>query len=886
MPVNTLDVHTAYGGIFKIDELRFNDPALKLSKEPVENTVSEQLPVPEHNSIDLVNEMRSVVDKVVSISRGGISKGDVDDALTTAGVVSKKDIEAVQSAIRESAKAMAKLDSMTLKALLGSVNKEKGPVNVAIDACCTASEKLLTLLNSCGDNQAGRDKLEALILRIDARASELTTLMSRLDEINSADKTKNTSEFKKISGMQFRDAFAAMQTAVMHGNDRIFKGEGFAELSMRFHELGQQVDSGTFDKDALAASVKKFRAEVQNNGYIGADVRALLVKNINEMEQRLGDVGLSALDIARRNFAYGFFPDPKIPPYFDKNHPLYKDLPIALKKLEPFMEESQKFMKRARDLVTEGYSQEKYEALKNEINKSQEKLRALGNSTGEIKKAFRSFADMTVVKKGYPEIASELREIAKDFNPMRFLRERGASALNSFKTCWLIKDFVDNRAVSGKFSLTNADIAKIVKEGRLTETIEAGINGATEEMLEKDFTKEKLVSSSVLGKGSVNEVKKIAYRADNGEIRNLVFKSEGISYVGLRTLVLGQYGAYDKYQQTAKLNFASSKTAEFLGTPEVITKTTVGVLDGNYGIFMEYAPGMEGESLLKYSTMPPELKSIRNKGYDPNDTGQHLLIGSLAKGYTDLQWNDLLAGQGDRHCGNYKINIENGKCRVIGLDNDMCFSKNRSGLSKFKINKNQQELFNEYYERYFCAMHGYKSRKLKNPDSAESKEYQQAREKSVREIDDKYIEVDLGAEDVDPALMTACAEVIGFKSVLPPPYMSMSMYEKLNDAENIRKMTDMWKLSLDPESADNAVARLGEMQALAEKYKNEGRILSDNRWGDGDVIAKLSKTPPLKNSGLGNDVNTVDAYSWFMSIPSFLARDASKLFDKGIKGEF
>ena len=70
-----------------------------------------------------------------------------------------------------------------------------------------------------------------------------------------------------------------------------------------------------------------------------------------------------------------------------------------------------------------------------------------------------------------------------------------------------------------------------------------------------------------------------------------IFKPEAPGRQGLEGLQLSK-GSYKDTQLVAQLNMSAQKTADAFGLGDVMTKTSVGAHDGQFGLFMEKAPGV------------------------------------------------------------------------------------------------------------------------------------------------------------------------------------------------------------------------------------------------------------------------------------------------------
>lgn len=165
-----------------------------------------------------------------------------------------------------------------------------------------------------------------------------------------------------------------------------------------------------------------------------------------------------------------------------------------------------------------------------------------------------------------------------------------------------------------------------------------------------------------LGKGAFNTVYLAKYKTGGGDYEG-VFKPISPPDRSRTTPVERGWTAYeigiDPYNpQTALRNLGTCAVAKELGF-DVVPHTEIGMRDKpngdkELGIIMSKAPGK------------PAMKA------DPKLFER----GDVRREIVKLQLLDHLVGQGDRHCNNYFVSIENGKAVVTGIDNDQCLGKN------------------------------------------------------------------------------------------------------------------------------------------------------------------------------------------------------------------
>jgi len=152
----------------------------------------------------------------------------------------------------------------------------------------------------------------------------------------------------------------------------------------------------------------------------------------------------------------------------------------------------------------------------------------------------------------------------------------------------------------------------------------------------------------------------------------------------------------EKSQMVAGLNLASQKTAGLLELDDVVVKTSVGSHNGSFGIFMEKAKGGDAESWrLRYKPgafpqgpfSPSQVKALADDDYAK-------VVGGLMRQSNRLEWFDLITGQGDRHGGNYFVEVDP-KDFIVTLK-----AKNRVyGEAEWNDREKQKEIFRDPAEK-------------------------------------------------------------------------------------------------------------------------------------------------------------------------------------------
>ena len=162
--------------------------------------------------------------------------------------------------------------------------------------------------------------------------------------------------------------------------------------------------------------------------------------------------------------------------------------------------------------------------------------------------------------------------------------------------------------------------------------------------------------------GQVNTVSKLVY---GDETR--VFKPEGLT-TSSNANQIGICGIDKNAPRFGNRNIATKAMSDVLGG-STIPDSCFTVHDGQIGLLMEMAHGQE-------------MAEFKQTGFDPSPPSAEL-VASLHSQLNELEWTDMLTGQGDRHHGNYKIDTAGGGVKIVGIDNDFCFGKNQTHYAEY-----------------------------------------------------------------------------------------------------------------------------------------------------------------------------------------------------------
>jgi hypothetical protein len=162
--------------------------------------------------------------------------------------------------------------------------------------------------------------------------------------------------------------------------------------------------------------------------------------------------------------------------------------------------------------------------------------------------------------------------------------------------------------------------------------------------------------------GAVNKVSKLVY---GDETR--IFKPEGLTTDSKANLI-NNLGIDRSAPRFGNRNVATKVMSSVLGGC-VIPDACYTVHDGKVGLLMEMAPGQE-------------VKDFKKAGFNPKPPSEDV-VASLHGQLNELEWTDMLTGQGDRHDGNYMIDAGADSIKITGIDNDFCFGEKQTDYKKY-----------------------------------------------------------------------------------------------------------------------------------------------------------------------------------------------------------
>ena len=303
---------------------------------------------------------------------------------------------------------------------------------------------------------------------------------------------------------------------------------------------------------------------------------------------------------------------------------------------------------------------------------------------------------------------------------------------------------------------------------------------------------------------------------------------------------VGGTTAYGKRERMMSLNAAACKMAGTLGCGTLVPKVRPIVHKGRFGMAMDLAEGIEmfefagKESSPGGITMAQVCASLKSQ--DPAARKLALqAAGELLQKVTDLSWLDLLCGQGDRHSGNYLVQVDGatGSASVTAIDNDMSFPRYRTGLTRFSLDSGSVRAFEDQFKG-----------QLRNGPLP-----------GVKRKEDGTLEVDVALAPYDVVAWLRSHKGLNSFGQLPA-VMSESMYKRLMDLDDEQiAVIKADLLGQMPEPNAQATAdRLKELRAAAKSYEASGKVVADGDWMNRDVRDRI-RDNTAKNDWLASEGN-------------------------------
>ncbi len=766
-------------------------------------------------------------------------------------------------------------------------------VQEAIKAQLDLADKLTEL---AGKLSSGCEAVEALRDRALARATEINCVALELADISERRAKNEAVDARSEQKLNETAAKLLPEKALsMHGNDEAIAAveKNLAPLMCRVAAIKAGAESGT---GVNFSEAKKIIAEIDlaksalneaakdgikyDNGVWRPNAK-FLESVVKMLDETAADVHAltdnfvrKALECVKDQYIYDFtnvklLDEKSMSPRCAEFFAEYKDEISAAKK----MAKAYADLRTAMDRLCANPTRDNLKALSSAVD-AVEKTRkknaydisscnylitnlnilfghAKGKMSVEIAQKIMSFS---------PDESKELEDIARELAPDRLgtLIARVDPLARMLERCKYVMNVAGNGPEAK--ALESDKLLDLAVKGKLPLATVVGARawGATEDMVDIDITDANLVSCVPLGAGEGNEVFKCTYRFPDGTEKNYVFKGEREGQVALGSLQGGKCG-YSNLQSVVHLNAASRKAAVLLGTPNIVVDARVGCLHNRFGLFMELAPGasfddinkkdkslsnknligknkpnLDFGSASKYAVVGKVNGNVRRGGL--GDKEFRKLAGNFMRAGSDLEWNDWLTGQTDRHYGNYLVNI--GKDQSVSLkaiDNDMAFPDWRLGMTKFRAYGRQLKNLIEFLA---------KDNFIEKPTyDAFKKAY--GNHEAFQFADDGSVVIDLSkVREITPQMKLT----FGFQVLAKPVAISRRMYDRLMRlAEEPESLRQSMAPHMSEAALDAMIVRLQEMVEHARELERRGRVLDDAQWQNYEMQDRLESEQTVQD---------------------------------------
>ena len=750
-------------------------------------------------------------------------------------------------------------------------------IQEALDAQAALSEKLGEALNNLPKKAtaAAQAALETTLLQADRRASELQTLVCEF-----ADMAEKKGDDQEIAARLDKtlESLIPSQSLKMHGSEKIV-----ADFRAALRPLAARIDALAAKKefqlsDAEATKIRRQIDEAfnalskarQSYAAKGIQLDSGLMDAakgvVTDFNTRLAGIRREAAFTSMRNFADKVLAPPKIGILQEKFLPILSSfapgLAMAVKTQKLLRAAAEKFLDKHDNASIQNMRRFAYDlaALAGNVAKDLAKLRSNDElvegviifnisipGRPELGRLIDALPN-SLKKKCTPELVADFRN---EFN--EFLGNKRGDDLAAMGATFGALEYIDTQTDHlvemfrnaagheiGDFLTNKTLLAAFEGKMDVTTLIETRMAGLPDEDADPALDGSNSVSSKRLGSGVVNTVHEIGYKDGS----TFIFKPEAPGRQGMGGLQLSK-GSYGNTQLVAQLNMASQKTADAFGLGDVMAKTSVGSYNGQFGLFMEKAPGMEaadfkkignGERKVKNCLTPAEIKALPDERYAK-------VMGEIMRKTNRLQWFDILTGQGDRHHHNYLVNVSpEGDVSLKAIDNDACFGLFMTGPGKFRLE-------GIHAQSFVAELAGVK----KNLYPAEASGAQKRRidsDPGIRRNEDGSIEIDTSKIKA-PEINHCLREATGCHVTAAPDYIDEDLYDHLMTMEKgspAREAYGKDLLKRLPISAVGvALERLDAAIARAKTLKAAGRVIAAEDWAKREVQRELAGSLPQIN---------------------------------------
>ena len=853
--------------------------------------------VPEHQAppraADVVGQLDVLMLKALNGAAGTVDAAAVEKA-AKAAKLPKADIANLKSLAENAQKSLEALDRFSGRDLAAAMTKNAdGTVawkegNSAAEAFANAQEAQEALSSALADalgsakNFKTQATLEELMLQCDRRSGELESLVLQMTEIIDAGGANAVDDAAKLVGSGTISSHNSGADAL----DKFGRGEMFNALKDDLKPLTDRLESYAKDgyKDLTKADVQQCARDLKAiknrfsaaaaSGQIEVGGKTVFIDRslLSEATKLLDDVGKKIGSLQREvvratmdNFVekdIPFLDDEIFSPKLSCELHTLKGIKSPFKELETVVQHLNSFRSAARAYVIS--------PTKNNANALKAAAQALADEklcekaakclSSDVFATFKPSSEATdAFNKAFTAFWEKVLDGKIDVNSL------GKSVRSAYKNMEVAADRLiglgkELKAKSGEKYFVSSAVLDVFKgEMSLSTLLESRVHGYEDSDVNIALDDKNVVESRTLGAGNFNTVTLVKVK-DGSE---WVFKPE---LAGRLTAPNSAFNdGLDVNQEMTRVNLAVQTTADTLGLGDVMVKTSAGTHKGQFGMFMEKAPGTTGRQFKKNggpSADPGKVGAAEINSMGDADFAK--VVGRMMRQFNRMQWFDTITAQGDRHNDNYMIDIDKSNLSVSikAIDNDASYGIFRQGLYKFSMPA-ESMIYYSFEDAIDKLLKG-----------AATKEDQDNLVNSllddpgITQRDDGSYEIDL-EQSTNPALLKSLFTVSGMRNVAPPDEIDRDLYDKLVSlakdapdggrarADYLASLAD--RLGKGSESYKAAVNRLDESIAHARKLHADGKVYFAEQWENHDVQRKIA-APNLANMGA-----TLDTYNITLS---------------------
>ena len=813
-------------------------PQVPVANEPEDRT----------DARSLLQKLDTMLLKAANMSTKAVDESSIKEVAKTSGL-SKADRDALTAAADTARRTMKAISDFTGRQIASAfVADDKGvfdwkdnaaaaAIRAAIDAQAELSEKLHTLANRPETTGLAFDAAVNIALQCDRRQTEIASLAMQLADA-AAGANDDPAVTKRLD-MKLA-ALLPRQALSMHGN-----ADALEKMKAKLQPLANRLENFAARPNASLSSAEfmQYAVELKDacdvvshaavHGFVASDGTSRIMSDSEFLAAlaKLADNAKTKLEKARKSIGEAYLRN-----FIDHSLGIRKELTIlapgnmwAVKKQSSLLAVAVELRRELGKAALEYLADPDSKAKKQKID-------ALVDSYAKL--------DKDDLKIGVESLKSGCRRMMKDGKNWQTIETMFQPKTSALKTqvahFYQMVETVRRQMTPEQFLSTTS--ARALVEGRLAfaTLVEARVHGMSDADVDPMLDDSNLDSSRTLGAGKANTVKLVTYK--DGTER--VFKPEAAGRQGMNTLILSK--DYAKEQQVANLNLATQSTAQVLGLTDVVPKCSVGMHDGDYGLFMEKVSGLETIEFVKDKKPAEGCLSVTDVRNLPPD--QHAkVIGGLLRGINRLEWLDLITGQGDRHGRNYMIDVRSDlTVSVKGIDNDMCFAAYRTGLRTYVLKGKDAQNFRGHCK---YVIHKY-------PIELQS----QVRRRLFTDpgfSEDKNGVITLDATKFKAGeLYYATQRAVGMHGMSLPNFIDEDLYRELTALRTGERreayLADLAK-RLPPDAVDSARRRLDQAIDHAIKLAAEYKVIKNDDF-EKRVVQKRLLEPEIN---AGNPVKPV-----------------------------